>query len=294
MRLTVVIVSYRRATALVATLAHLARLGLPGTITGTDITGDIIVVDNASGDDSPEMVRQRFPDVTPIQLPANLGVEAFNIGANAATGDVLLILDDDARPDDGALQAALGHLRAHPHTDAVALLPVHPATNLSEWPFVRTALDAFPFMGCANLVRRDAWLQAGGYQPEFFLYRNDTDLALTLLAMGRNVRCNPAWWAWHDSPGATAKSEHWLWLATRNWLWLCRRHARGRAAVVGVLGGVARALMHAGPNPRRLACVMRGVWRGFFSPAPLPAVPNTGAGLRRLLEVRRGVRATQK
>ena len=287
MRLTVIIVSYRRAAALNATLAHLARQGVPGVITG--VASEVIVVDNASGDDSVAMVRRGFPGVTVIELPANLGVEAFNVGAKAATGDVLLILDDDAWPDAGVLPAALSALEAERDLAAIALLPVHPGTRHSEWPFVKEPLDAFPFMGCANLIRRDVWSSAGGYQREFFLYRNDTDLALTLLAMGQRVRCDPAWRAWHDSPATAIKSERWLWLATRNWLWLCRRHAKGKGAVLGALGGIARALMHAGPSPRRLSCVVRGAWRGLFSPAPTQSVPKTGEGFRRLLAVRRGV-----
>jgi GT2 family glycosyltransferase len=293
-RLAVVIVSYRRASALRTTLAHLAQLGVPGIIVDTEIIGTVIVVDNASGDDTAAMVRRDFPAVTLIELAANVGVEAFNVGAKSASGEVLLILDDDAWPAEGVLQDALGAMQRDAALAAIALVPVHPGSGQAEWPFVREPLDAFPFMGCANLVRREAWAAAGGYQREFFLYRNDTDLALTLLAQGRHVRCDPAWRAWHDSPAAAAKSERWLWLATRNWIWLCRRHGRGRAAVMGVLGGVARAMMHAGLSPRRLACVARGVWRGFFSPAPIPVVPNTGAGLRRLLEVRRGVRTAQK
>ena len=32
-------------------------------------------------------------------------------------------------------------------------------------------------MGCANLVRRTAWNEVGGYESAFFLYRNDADLA---------------------------------------------------------------------------------------------------------------------
>lgn len=287
MVLTVIIVSYRRGSALRATLLQLAQQGVPGLLGGSSIHTEIIVVDNASGDDSVAMLRREFPGVGVIELPDNAGVQAFNVGAKAARGEVLLILDDDAWPDAGVLGRAIGAMQADPGLGAVALLPVHPATRVSEWPFVRTPLDRFPFMGCANLIRREAWERAGGYESGYFLYRNDTDLALTLHGLGLNVRCDPGWRAWHDSPAAAAKSERWLHLATRNWLWLCRRHARGRAAVFGALGGIARAVVHAGASPRRLACVLRGVWAGFFSPAPVSALANPGAGFRRLLHLRR-------
>lgn len=287
MHLSVVIATYRRSATLEHTLARLAALGVPGVIHGSDATSEVIVVDNASGDGSPARLREQFPGVQFIEHPTNAGVEAFNVGARAASGDVLFILDDDAWPDDGVLPAALAALAADPHLAAIALLPVHPQTRQPEWPFVKRPVDGFGFMGCANLVRTSAWRAAGGYEPAYFLYRNDTDLALTLGALGLNVRCDPAWRAWHDSPFAAAKSERWLNLATRNWLWLCRRHARGRHAFFGIVGGLLRALVYAGPAPRRLAQVVRGARAGLFAPAPPLAVPVDGRAFRRHLQQRR-------
>lgn len=263
-------------------------MGVPGTLPECEADSEVIVVDNASGDGLAQGVRERFPGVQVIESPENVGIEAFNIGARAAQGDVLLILDDDAWPDAGVLVAALKAMRVDHALAAIALLPVHPKSGQAEWPFVTRRLDAFAFMGCANLVRKDAWLAAGGYESAYFLYRNDTDLALTLGAMGLNVRCDPAWRAWHDSPNTGAKSERWLTLATRNWLWLCRRHARGAGFLLGVMAGLARAIMHAGVSPRRLACVGQGAWRGVFSPAPLPRVAATGEAFSRHLAQRQG------
>lgn len=286
--LSVVIATYRRIEALERTLGHLAALGLPGDVRGCDATSEVIVVDNGSGDNSPDRLRERFPLVRVIELQSNLGVDAFNRGAAAASGDVLLILDDDAWPDQHALSEALAALAADPSLAAISLVPVHPDSKRPEWSFVRQRVDSFGFMGCANLVRTSAWRAAGGYEPAYFLYRNDTDLALTLGALGLNVRCDPAWRAWHDSQFTAAKSERWLNLATRNWLWLCRRHARGLHKPLGIIGGAARAVAHAGLRPRRLAQVARGVWAGLLTPAPALKVKVDGAPFRRHMSQRRG------
>src|SRR5690606_34605702 len=102
----------------------------------------------------------------------------------------------------------------------------------SERPFARVLggcsapRDDWPVMGCGNLVRRSAWQAVGGYEESFFLYRNDVDLALKLLAAGGKgggVWFDPTWVVWHDSPAAAPnrrKSLRWFELATRNWIWL--------------------------------------------------------------------------
>ncbi len=303
--LSIVIVSFNRADALETTLRALAALPL-STIDAPRQRPEIIVADNASTDQSADRVRALFPDVRLIALDTNTGIEAFNLGVRAAQGDLVLILDDDARPDATSLRAAIEKLESSPDLDAVALHPRHPATNLSEWPFAENSppRDDFAFMGCGNLIRREAWLRVGGYEPAFFLYRNDTDLALKLLAshrtavapdrppLLRGVHFNPAWVVWHDSPAASRKSRRWFDLATRNWIWLARRHAKGPTRWRAILLGWARAHQLAGRHASDHLAVLHGAFRGIFSPAPkLPTSVEPGAAhnaaLRLLLTQRK-------
>lgn len=274
--LSAIVVSHNRRDALARTLRELAGLGLFDT-------GEVIVADNASADGSPGMVRADFARASVLELSENLGVEAYNIAAATARGDTLLILDDDSWPDGPSLRAAERALATCPDLAAVTLLPVHPSTRLPEWSH-RPEREAFPLMGCGNLIRATAWRALGGYEPSFFLYRNDTDLALRLLATGRGIAFDPAWVVWHDSPAARRKSERWLRLATRNWFWLCRRHGEGLTALAGMAIGVLAALRHAGPSFGRFWCVLAGAHLGITQ-EPAPAgVPRTG--LARLLAFR--------
>lgn len=287
--LSIIIVAYNRAEALITTLRQVATLdevtalALPATA-----PVEIIVVDNASSDDTAARVRTEHPGVRLITMPGNTGVEAFNAGVRASTQPLVLILDDDARPDPAGLTAALDVLAREPHTGAVALLPVHPATRVPEWPFATSPARAWPFMGCGNLVRREAWDAAGGYDAAFFLYRNDCDLAMKLLAAGWDVAFDPTWIVWHDSPAAARKSERWLELATRNWCWLCRRHGRGLVPVRAIALGAARAAMLAGLSPWRVWKVIRGLAQGLTKPVPAApdAVRPDGSHLRRMLQIR--------
>lgn len=297
--IAIVIVSFNRRDALRQTLRACAAL---------DDVARTIVVDNASSDDSAAMVRDEFPNVRLLALSANGGIAGFNQGVReVGDADLVLILDDDARPDPTSLARAREAMSADDRVLGVALLPIHPATQRPEWR-VRESHARFPMMGCANLVRREAWLAAGGYCEPYFLYRNDTDFALCLLALsprgasraregrartdnvethGSRVLFNPAWFAHHDSLAAAHKSERWLRTATRNWIWMGKRHGRGLSRIAGVALGVAWAARLAGASARRLACVASGAIEGVFTAAPpcAPRVKPDGRAYRALLRL---------
>jgi GT2 family glycosyltransferase len=135
-------------------------------------------------------------------------------------------------------------------------------------------------MGCGNLIRRSAWLELGGYEAAFFLYRNDVDLALKLLGAGWRVYFDPDWVVWHESPGAERKSDRWHRLATRNWVWLAKRHGTGMGlgGLLGALLGPLRAHRLAGFRVglhwATLQGVAEGLWRG--SPS-FPEGPGHGS-----------------
>lgn len=287
--LSIVVLSYNRAGALVETLAALSRHD-----TTRSGGAEVIVVDNASTDGSAALVREKFPTVQVIALQTNSAIAGFNTGVARATGDLVLVLDDDARPDPAALDRAIELLATRPDLAAVALHPRHPATGASEWPFADDPSlpahlrDRWPVMGCGNLVRRSAWLGVGGYEESFFLYRNDVDLAMKLLGAGHGVHFNPAWVVWHDSPAAARKSARWFELATRNWIWTARRHGRGLGRVGGVLLGWAWAHGLAGARTGDHLRVLRGAARGLFERPPvLPgAVKPNGAAYAALLRLR--------
>jgi len=279
--ISAVVLVYNRRAALARTLEELVKLPL---------ISRIIVVDNASTDDSASGVTPR-PDTTVLRLDSNIGVAAFERGVRSVDTPFVLILDDDAWPD----AASLGHAHALLASDdslaAVALSPVHPATNIREWKNLTGPCLNSPFMGCGNLIRITDWHAAGGYEGRFFLYRNDTDLALAFAALGRGVAFNPNWIVWHDSPAVGCKSERWLHLATRNWAWMARRHARGVWLVIGLVAAFAHALREAGFKRCRVRATLRGIREGLFWPAPLlPAnVPRTGEGFKRLVKAKLGM-----
>jgi GT2 family glycosyltransferase len=89
--LSVVIVTYRQGPEVRATLEALERELRDGD--------ELIVVDNASGDGTADVVATSAPDATLIRSEHNAGFPAgCNLGARAATGKLLVFLNPDAVP----------------------------------------------------------------------------------------------------------------------------------------------------------------------------------------------------
>lgn len=284
--LSIVVLSFNRRDALAHTLTQLAPLHDRGC--------EVIVVDNASADNSPDLVRDRFAWAILLALDRNVAIDGFNRGADLASREFLLILDDDAWPEAGAIERALSAMRARAALGGIMLHRRHPRTGEHEWPFdrVHEPADSWPDMGCGNLVRREAWNMVRGYEPAFYLYRNDTDLALKLLGAGWDVRFDPRDRVLHDSPVVRRKTPRWFYLSTRNWIWMCKRHGTGAGRVLAIVLGWLWAHRLARLSPARHARALAGAMSGVFRPAPpLPAdVRPDGSPLRRLIALKRTLR----
>lgn len=295
MEITVVILSFNRREALSHTLRSLFALPWVNGEDGNG-TAQVVVVDNASKDGSAEMVAQDFKSVELIALERNVILEGFNIGASRARHDLLLILDDDSWPHEGAVEAACAAMQTNPHAGGVMLHRRHPKTQDYEWPFAASSLDGvqhkWPDMGCGNLYRTKAWKAVGGYEVGYTLYRNDTDMALKLLNNGFDVLFCRDWLVWHDSYIVTKKSDRWLYLSTRNWMWMAKRHARGLTKLKGQLLGWLHAHRLAGVRVKGHLNVLRGTFEGLFSPAPRVTEPMKfdNTHYARLLQLKMTVR----
>jgi GT2 family glycosyltransferase len=186
-RVTVVVMTRDRRDELLRTLGNLR-----------DLSGDVpvVVVDNGSGDGTPDAVRRHFPDVAVVALGENRGAGARTLGARRATTPYVAFSDDDSWWAPGALKRAADLLDATPDLGLVAgrtlVGPAERADPLSA-ELARSPLPtdaALPgprvlgFLACAAVVRRDAFLAAGGFHPVVFFLGEETVLALDLAAAG--------------------------------------------------------------------------------------------------------------
>ena len=112
--LSILIVNWNTRDYLHACLASLQT-------TCADLECEIIVVDNASRDDSVEMVRAEFPAARLFALDENLGFAAGNNFAfERAQGEWIWLLNSDTRVLPGAAQTMISFLEGHPQVGAVA------------------------------------------------------------------------------------------------------------------------------------------------------------------------------
>jgi GT2 family glycosyltransferase len=214
--LTVIVVSYDSAEFLPACLEALRRHT-------RRIAFEVVVVDNASADSSPELVDHLWPAAHVIVNPDNCGfARAANQGFAAATGRHLLLLNPDAEVREEALDRCVAFLDAHPDVGVVGarvdnpdgtlqrasrrsvptptvslfrlaglgrLFPNHPAArayNLDGADPART-LDVDAVSGAFLMVRREALQRAGGMDERYFLYGEDIDFCMAVKAAGYRV-----------------------------------------------------------------------------------------------------------
>ncbi len=191
------------------------------------VSYEVIVVDNASNDGSPEMVASSFPWVRLIRSQENLGFAAANNCAFAAAqGRYLVLLNSDAFPRPGALRRAVTHMDAAPHVGLAGARLVgrddswQPSARLfpsplndflalsglaakfprsrffgrvdRTWadPLQPAAVEWTP--GAFAIIRRAVLEQVGHFDERFFLYYEEVDLCRRIRAAGHKV------WYWPD------------------------------------------------------------------------------------------------
>jgi N-acetylglucosaminyl-diphospho-decaprenol L-rhamnosyltransferase len=239
-------------------------------------------VDCASRDGTAAVARAALGDAGAVLEPGrNLGFAGgCNAGAAATQAELLVLLNPDAVPEPGFLDALCAAAGAHPDWgawQALVTLPgrraVNTDGNVVHWLGIGWAggLDGsadaarargdvtvgFP-SGAAMAVRREAWDAVGGFDARYFMYGEDLDLGLRLRLAGWECGVAPAAEVVHDY--AFTKGDY-------KWFWLERNRAWT------VLGAYPGALLVA-LAPALLAfevVLLALAWRGAWLRAKLRA-----------------------
>ncbi len=158
---------------------------------------EIIVVDNHSDDGSQAAIREKYAEVKLIEMPHSKfsACRTFNIGMEAAKGDIVAIMDNDATFEANWVENAVRHLAENPELGAatskiVNVYKEHFFFQYESWPDYsdRSEYDIYTFRGCAFAIRGDLLRKIGYYPEEFEIYVNEDDLAARVWAAGYRIR----------------------------------------------------------------------------------------------------------
>lgn len=193
---------------------------------------EIIIVDNASTDSTAEMLSEKFSreQINVIALPQNIGVAAYNIGFEKAAGEYIVVLDDDSFPAKNAIPRMVEEFKKNDQLGVVAFNIKNYAT-LSDQSNSSESSDSsdlsnktgdylMAFNGCGAGVRKSLIDRVGGYPEEFFLYWNEQDLAIRILAAGYQIQAFSGITAYHKYSPANRQSLRAPFYYTRNLYWL--------------------------------------------------------------------------
>lgn len=221
MDLSVIIVNFRTKAL---TLAALESVRLaeapPGNL-------EVILVENASNDDTPAAVRKNFPQVKVIESAENLGFAGGNnLGLRRAKGRYLLLLNSDTLISKDTLVKMVQFMDENPKTGLATcrvelkngqidpashrgfptpwasltyfagLEKLFPGSRLfgryhQGWQDLTAAHEIDSPAGAFFFIRRDALRQAGLLDERFFMYAEDLDLAFRIKQAGWKIIYSP-------------------------------------------------------------------------------------------------------
>lgn len=233
---TVVVVNHNGGAYLERCLRALARQTLPPRL--------VVLVDNASSDGSAEQATAYFPGLRVIRCIENLGFAAANnlAVARSSPTEWLALLNPDAFPEPVWLEALWQATREYPDYAVFGcrlLLDADPtrldgagdcyhASGLAwrRWHGLTAAErglrveEVFAPCAAAALYRRQAFVEAGGFDESFFCYMEDVDLGFRLLLLGQRCLYVPSAVVRHVGSGLTgARGDFAVYHGHRNLVW---------------------------------------------------------------------------
>jgi GT2 family glycosyltransferase len=197
---------------------------------------EILVVDNASTDETPQVLPKLFPQIRYTRMDRNLGfARGVNFAAREAKGDFLLLLNSDTKVAPDAIRIAVDWMRAHSSCGIAGGQLYHPdgrkqnsianfptlATELlnkfllrSFWPQrypgkeqdLREPVEVESVIGAFFLVHRPVWDRLDGLDERYFFFIEETDFCLRARQAGFATVHLPQVHVWHGQ-GQTAKKN---------------------------------------------------------------------------------------
>ena len=204
---------------------------------------EIIVVDNASTDDSADLVKKRFSNVKMIVNERNLGFGGGNnVGIRASQGRYIMMLNNDTRLDPACIEELKRSLEKDQRygacaskilleyednlIDAAGIVVCPDGLSIGRGRLEKgdqydEETDVFFASDCACLYRREMLEDIGLYDEDFFAYADETDMGWRAQLAGWKCIYNPKAVVYHfHSASAGTYSPFKAYLVERNRIWV--------------------------------------------------------------------------
>jgi GT2 family glycosyltransferase len=189
-RISVIIVNYNTAELLADCLASLLKQ--------ESLIHEIVIVDNASADQSVAMVQRNFSSVNLIVGRENIGFgRANNLAFDSCSGDLLFLLNPDASILPGCMEAIRHYMVQNQqiglagtstcnadYTHHSTVDYVYPGEHYSKGLFSDLPGEIAWLLGAGLVIRREVMERVKGFDPDYFLYGEDIDLCLRIRKAG--------------------------------------------------------------------------------------------------------------
>jgi GT2 family glycosyltransferase len=197
-RISVIVCTYNGAATLRSCLEGILTLHYPNY--------EVIVVSDGSTDAS-AAIAASYEGVRVIETPQQGLAAARNSGMEAAEGEILAYIDDDAIPDPDWLSHIAGAFSSGPYA-AVGGPNVLPPDSSAVAECVANApggpthvlvsdREAEHIPGCNMTIRAAALREIGGFDPQFRAAGDDVDMCWRLLDCGHRIAFSPGAVVWH-------------------------------------------------------------------------------------------------
>lgn len=192
---------------------------------------EVILVDNASTDGTPDMVRSEFPEVHLIETGGNPGqTAAYNLGFRSAHGEYFLVMDDDGLPAaDDWIEQVVSRFEANPRLAVVSCTIRMRDTGRIAYDSPQFApygqgdkhnhgLPGVVFNGTGAGLRAEALRRGCSFPSYFFSTYLELHLCTALLDAGWEVRHFPEIEVWHSRPSGSSHPMT-SYYGLRNYYW---------------------------------------------------------------------------
>lgn len=267
-RVVIIILTFNSASHIRECLASLAMLDYPNF--------EVVVVDNASTDDTVKLAQTDTPAPKVLANEMNLGyAEGNNVGlryALSANADYALVLNDDVIVARDFLTQLVRAAQADPHAALLGPIIYHHSTPaviqsaggaLGNWTFPHRGINepergqfnrvesVVWLSGCAILARCGALERIGLFDPDYFMYWEDVDWCLRAQEHGYNVLFVPQAKLWHKGVQvAYEPSPRVAYYMARNELYLLAKHRANLIVQIKSWGKYIRTIISYTVRPK--------------------------------------------